>query len=164
MDKISLILHFYRISNIFYRPHDRNSSALVLVKLFMYVTMAEYHYLCINMVKNVMAQLFNMLSLTQAILFDLLLLRDTCTLLQRWRSSDCRWLTVVAMVTRAGSASFPGIRTAAGTGPGGSAFPSRLDTTSPLGMIRYDVAARRAIGCFFLHKPTRDERTLIRGF
>lgn len=45
------------------------------------------------------------------------------------------------MATLAGSASFPGIRTAAGTGPGGSASPSRPDTTSQLGMIGYEVTA-----------------------
>lgn len=45
------------------------------------------------------------------------------------------------MATLAGSASFPGIHTAAGTGPGGSASPSRLDTTSLLGMIGYEVTA-----------------------
>jgi len=45
------------------------------------------------------------------------------------------------MATHAGSASFPGIRTAAGTRPGGGASPSRLDTTSQLGKFRDDVAA-----------------------
>lgn len=71
-------------------------------------------------------------------------------LVQRWRSSDCHWLTVVAMATRAGSACFPGIHTAAGTGPGGSASPSRLDTTSLLGMSRYDVTAAELLSVFTL--------------
>lgn len=69
----------------------------------------------------------------------LFLFRDTCMLVQRWRSSVCHWLTAVAMATHAGSASFPGIRIAVGTRPGGSALPSRLDTMSHLGMIRCDV-------------------------
>lgn len=90
-------------------------------------------------------------------LLHLFLFRDTCMLVRRWRSSDCRWLTVVAMATRAGSASFHGIRTAAGTGPGGSASPSRLDTTSRLGMMWCHC-------CLFLHEPTTEERTLISNF
>lgn len=69
-------------------------------------------------------------------------------LARRWRSSDCRWPTAVAMATRAGSASFPGIRTAAGTGPGEGASPSRLDTTSPLGTIGYDVTAAELLSVF----------------
>lgn len=60
---------------------------------------------------------------------------------QPWRCSDCRWLTAAAMATHAGSASFPGIHTVAGTRPGGSASPSRLDTTSRLGKFRCDVTA-----------------------
>lgn len=62
-------------------------------------------------------------------------------LLQRWRSSDCLWLTAVAMVTPAESASFPGIHTVAGTSPGGSASPSHPRTIPQLGMIRCDVTA-----------------------
>lgn len=69
-------------------------------------------------------------------------------LVQRWRSSDCHWLTAVAMATHAGSAFFPGILTAAGTGPGGSASPSRLDTMSRLGMIRYDVTTAELLAVF----------------
>lgn len=62
-------------------------------------------------------------------------------LVQPWKSSDCHWLTAIAMATHAGSASFPGIRTAAGTRRGGSASPSRLDTTSRLGKLSCDVSA-----------------------
>lgn len=62
------------------------------------------------------------------------------------------------MATLAGSASFPGIRTAAGTEPGGSASPSRLDTTSQPGMIRYDVtAAELSSVCFFTRADRREE-------
>lgn len=62
-------------------------------------------------------------------------------LVQRWRSSGCHWLIAVAMVTLVGSASSPEIRTAAGTGQGGSALPSHLDTMSQPGITKYDVTA-----------------------
>lgn len=64
------------------------------------------------------------------------------------------------MATLAGSASFPGIHTAAGTGPGGGASPSRLDTTSRLGMIGYEVTAAElhvSPGCFFVFFNTRPD-------
>lgn len=60
---------------------------------------------------------------------------------QPWKSSGCHWLTAIAMATHAGSASFPGIHTAAGTRPGGSASPSRLDTTPRMGKLRRDITA-----------------------
>lgn len=69
-------------------------------------------------------------------------------LVQRWRSSDCHWLIAAAMATLAGSAFFPGIRIAVGTRPGESALPSRLDTMSRPGMIRYDVSAAEPLAVF----------------
>lgn len=58
---------------------------------------------------------------------------------QPWRFSGCHWLTAVAMVTHAGIASFPGIRTVAGTKPGESVSPFRPDTTRRMGKPRADV-------------------------
>ena len=49
------------------------------------------------------------------------------------------------MVTRAGTASSPGIRTADGTGPGGSVSPFQLATTSPLGELGSGLAATRLL-------------------
>lgn len=45
------------------------------------------------------------------------------------------------MVTLVGSASSPEIPTVDGTGQGGSALPSHLDTMSQPGMTKYDVTA-----------------------
>lgn len=80
---------------------------------------------------------------------------------RRWRSSGCPWLTAVAMETLAESAFFPGIRIAAGIGPGGSASLSRLDTTSRLGMISYDVtAAEPLVVCYAMTQRQEDNNDI----